>query len=143
MEPFRKREKKHISDFLEHVEGSVAVTGTKGKVLTGQALGNTSSAVSRRQAERTAEPAGTGSVCWFPRGGKAGSKALAPARHRTPQQIGNKSTALHRQHQRLPEKVNVFSLSALGRFLLTWFNWVLALGKALERDNLCSVTKEL
>lgn len=81
-----------------------------------------------------------------PRVGKTGSKA------RTPLPAGSgtmhpsrtdKSTALQWQHQHLPEKVNIFLLSALGRFLLTWFNWVLALVKALERDNLCLVTEEL
>lgn len=62
MKPFRKREKKPISDFLEHIERPVAVTGMKGKVSMGQALGNTSLAGPRGQAERREEPARKGSV---------------------------------------------------------------------------------
>lgn len=146
MKPLRQRKKNRIRCFGAHWEANSSDRQER-KSLTGQALGNASFAVSRRQVGRTDEPASTGSVAGSPRVGKTGSKAQAPlpagggTGHRDRTEI--KATASQWQHQHLPEKVNIFLLSALGRFLLTWFNWVLAPVKALERDNLSSVTEEL
>lgn len=120
MKPLGKREEKHLRFFGARREASSSDRHER-KSPTGQALGNASFAVSRRQAGRTGEPGGAGSVCWLPPGGQNRQQSPGPAacrhRHWAPPQNGNKSNCL---------RMTAPTFAREGQYIFAFSSWEFA-----------------